>query len=268
MKNCLLLASVIATASGASAAVTYTGVPYTQNFDTLASSGLDTLFTDDSTLPGWTAYSGDSGYTNSGPFPFSINPVGTATADAYDADTGSANAGELYSYGSAGSSERALGSLASGSSFDFFLALQVTNGTTQALSSFTLQYDGEQWRRGNNATQRAESILFYYRIGGTALDSTGTWTSVGSLDFVSPDISAAAAAALDGNANKVTLSQTVSASLNPGESIWLVWVDPDNAGTDHGMAIDNVSLSFVPEPGSALLAGAAASLALLRRRRA
>ena len=269
MKTRLLIASVIATASGAPAAVTYTGGTYTQDFNTLASSGLDTVFTDDTTLPGWTAYSGDSGYTNSGPFAFNINPTGTATADAYDADTGSANSGELYSYGSAGSSERALGSLASGTSFDFFLGLQVTNGTGLSVESFTLQYDGEQWRRGANATQRAESVLFFYRVGGTAFDSSGTWTSVSSLDFLSPDISGTTGSALDGNANKVTLSSTVSITLNAGDSLWLAWVDPDNAGTDHGMAIDNVSLTLttVPEPGSTMLAAAGTALALLRRRR-
>src|SRR5688572_16793663 len=92
----------------AGAVVSYTGGTYLQDFNTLASTGLDTAFTDDSTLNGWTAYSGDSGYTNSGPFTFALGTA-SAGADAYDADTGGSGTGELYSYGSAGSSDRALG---------------------------------------------------------------------------------------------------------------------------------------------------------------
>lgn len=267
MKNrFLFLAALTAVVPHASAVVSYTGGVYTQDFNSLANTGLDTAFTDDVTLNGWTAYSGDSGYSNSGAFTFNVGTANTL-ADAYDADTGSSTTGELYSYGSTGSTDRALGSLASGTSFDFFYALQVSNATGVNATSFRLQYDGEQWRRGANTTQRAESLLFFYRVGGSAFDSSGTWVSVSGLDFLSPDATTATGLALDGNANKVTLAQTVNAGIPAGETLWLTWVDPDNAGTDHGMAIDNVSLTLVPEPGCFLLAVLGTGLTIMRRRR-
>jgi hypothetical protein len=268
MNKRFLILATLATAPPAFAVVSYTGGTYTQNFDSLASTGADTAFTDDVTLDGWTAYSGDTGYTGTGAFTFGLGTLNTL-ADGYDADTGASTTGELYSYGSTGSNERALGSLASGTSDEFFFALQVTNATGLAATSFDLSYDGEQWRRGANAVPRAESLLFFYRVGGSVFDDTGTWTSVSLLDFVSPDNSSASAAVLDGNVVKTALSQTVNASIAPGESLWLAWVDPDNTGTDYGLAIDNVNLSLatVPEPGSALLAAGGAALALMRRRR-
>jgi hypothetical protein len=271
MNKRFLILATLATAPPAFAVVSYTGGTYAQNFDSLASTGNDVAFTDDVTLDGWTAYSGDTGYSGTGAFTFGLGTV-TAIADAYDASNGGSNAGELYSFGTTGSNERALGSVGSGGSGEIFIALQVTNATGLTANSFDLSFDGEQWRRGGtNTPQRAESLLFFYRVGGTQFDATGTWTSVSLLDFVSPEISSTAAASLDGNGsgNRVSLSQLVSTTIAPGDSLWLAWVDPDNGGSDHGMAIDNLTLSLatVPEPGSALLAAGGAALALMRRRR-
>lgn len=254
----------------ATGAVIYTGGTYTQNFDSLASTGTAVAFTDDVTLPGWTAYNGETGYSGSGSFTFTL---GTAQnhADDYRADNGANTTGDLISYGSTGSGERALGSLASGATDEFFITLQITNSTGLDVTSFNLGYVGEQWRRGANNPQRAESLLFYYRVGGTVFDATGTWTSVSALDFTSPEISGITAATLDGNAaaNRTSLSQSVSVSLPAGQNLWLTWVDPDNSGTDHGLAIDNVQLSLttVPEPGALILCSLAPLGLLVRRRR-
>jgi hypothetical protein len=271
MKSRIVLFAALAAQPAAAAAVSYTGPAYSQNFDSLAATGLDIAYTDESTLEGWTAYSGDSGYSGTGPFAFTL---GTANgiADAYDTDPGGSGTGELYAYGSVGAPDRALGSLASGTPDEFFHVLHVTNDTGLAGTGFTLEYTGEQWRRGTNSPQRPESLLFYFRVGGTAFDDTGTWTEVTSLHFTSPNAAAVdtGALALDGNAggNQTILADTVVASFPAGEHLWFAWVDPDNTGTDHGLAIDDLelTLNLVPEPGCAALTLLPALL-LLRRRR-
>ena len=70
------------------------GVPLTENFDTLASTGTGITWTDNSTIPGW--YS---------------------TRTTYNSGTGSSNTGALYSFGVGGTNpvtDRALGSVGSG----------------------------------------------------------------------------------------------------------------------------------------------------------
>jgi hypothetical protein len=51
--------------------------------------------------------------------------------------------------------------------------------------------------------------------------------------------------------------------------LWLVWTDPNNPDNDHGLAIDNLQVTAVPEPASlAMLAfGAVGIGAALRRRK-
>ena len=85
------------------------GVPLTENFDTLASTGTDIAWTDNSTIPGW--YS---------------------TRATYNSGTGSSNTGALYSFGVAGTNpvtDRALGSVASGTTGDRLQAARLTNNT-------------------------------------------------------------------------------------------------------------------------------------------
>jgi MYXO-CTERM domain-containing protein len=55
-----------------------------------------------------------------------------------------------------------------------------------------------------------------------------------------------------------------------GETLWLRWVERNDAGSDHGLAIDNLSFSSVPEPSEYATAAAAMlvlALACRRRRR-
>jgi len=271
MKFLSLFLTALCAGPAAAAALSYTSGPYVQDFDSLASTGLDIPWTDEVTLPGWTEYSAETGYSGSGAFTFTVG-VPNTIADAYDADTGGSATGEVYSYGSAAlPADRALGSLASGTPDEMFHVLHVTNDTGLAGTGFTLRYTGEQWRRGGtNTPQRPESLLFYFRVGGTAFDDTGTWTEVTTLHFTSPNVALTTASLLDGNdpANRTALAETVAASFAAGEHLWFAWVDPDNAGTDHGLAIDDLELTLhpVPEPSAAALA-AGAVLVLRRRRR-
>ncbi|MGI8499870.1 MAG: endonuclease/exonuclease/phosphatase family protein [Hassallia sp.] len=192
---------------------------YSQNFDSLLNSGTNNTWTDDSTIPGW--------YSN---------------RTVYLAGTGSNNTGALYSFGSASATDRALGSVASGGTNTIFYGVRFLNNTTSAINSLNINYVGEQWRNGGNTTP--QQLDFQYQIGATTITG-GTWIDFDSLDFTSP-VATATAGALDGNAlaNRTTLSSTLSGlSLAPNQEIWLRWQDLNDAGNDHGLGIDDFSLS-------------------------
>lgn len=235
------LGSVVA----AFAQLSYAGGTYTQGFDSLSPSGTGNTWTDNTTLAGW----------------FS-NRV------AYNANDGSSNTGALYSYGaSTTDNERALGSVASGTTTTIFFGAAFTNNMDGAANEFTVQYTGEQWRNGGNTTQ--QKLTFEYSLDATSL-STGTWIAASSLDFTGP-IATATAGALNGNlaANQANLNSLVSlqSSWAQGSNLWIRWTDLNDAGNDHGLAVDNFSFSSrpVPEPASLAALGLGA-LGLLRRK--
>jgi hypothetical protein len=196
---------------------------YSQNFDSLANSGSNT-WTDDSTISGW--------YSN---------------RIAYTAGTGSSNTGSLYSFGNAASTERALGSVASGSTDTIYYGVRLLNNTSNTINALNINYTGEEWRNGGNTTP--QRLDFQYQIGATNITS-GSWTDFNTLDFTSP-IATATAGALDGNAagGRTVLSSTLSGfTLAPNQEIWLRWQDLNDTGNDHGLGIDDFSVSATNAP--------------------
>lgn len=245
----LLASAALATALSAQAGVSVTGsaLTYTQNFDSLVSTGSLT-FVNDTTLAGWSLF----------------RSAGTALT--VTAGTGSSNTGGFYSFGAAGSGDRALGSVASGATGTLTYALALTNDTGVDLSGFVLSFSGEQWRNGGSAG--VQSLSVQYGFGGAYTAATGALTSFDSV------VNTTTAAAVDGNgAGRVSgLGGSVNTLWGAGQTLWITWTDVDNIGSDHGLAIDDVSvsaLSPVPEPGTGamLLAGLAAVGFIGRRRR-
>lgn len=250
----------------AQAAVTLTGSPYSQDFDSLIFTGTNQPWTNDSTLAGWSLFNQASGGT----------PITT-----YSAGNGGSNTGAFYSFGTTDATERALGGTASGGAYfgspasgavAGWIAVAFTNGLSAAIDSFTVSYDGEQWRNGGNTNQ--QTMVLEYGFGAT-FGAVTTWTAPGTgFNFVSP-IASSTAAALDGNApaNRTAgLGGTVSSlSWDPGDTLWIRWIENNDTGNDHGMGVDNFQLTYtlVPEPGAMALSafGAAGLLALALRRR-
>ena len=259
-KTLTIIGLAVATLAGAQAQVLYTTGNYTQNFNTLAQTSTTNTWTDNSTLTGWYATG--------------------LTSGTYAGDTGSSTSGDLYSYGVAGTNvvgDRALGSLASGSTGNLTYGVALKNNGAFTLTSFSLTYDGEQWRRGNNSTQRAETLSFSYQIfnaGAGSINAGSGWTPISELNFTSPNATLATAGALDGNAsgNRVAgiAGSASSLSWGAGQELWVRWTDLNDSGTDHGMAIDNVNFSAVPEPQTWALIGIGAYFMIwnFRRRRA
>ena len=230
--------------------------PYTQNFDTLVSTGTSSV------IPaGW-------GLVESG---------ASATVNGlYAAGTGSSATGDTYSFGATAATDRALGELTSGT-FSSTFGASFTNGASTSIDTLSIDYWGEQWRIGNTGAARLDSLDFQYSLNASSL-TTGTWSDFNSLDFLNPIKSAAGVGALDGNAsaNRTHLTGALTGlTINSGQSIWIRWLPGDASGNDDGLAIDDFSLTAnfapvtasVPEPGTfGILALSGIAWAALRRR--
>ena len=166
----------------------------------------------------------------------------SARADgAYSADNGASNAGDVYSLGATGSTERAFGSLLS-SSLTPTLGVVVRNDTSATLTSLGITYSLEQWRQGG--TGRFDKLLFSYS-STTAAVTGGTYTSVAALDGTAPN-GGATTGALDGNlaANRASISGMLTGlSVAPGASVLLRWSDLNAAGSDDSLGIDDLALA-------------------------
>jgi len=156
------------------AALTALDTPYVQTFDSLASAGTST------SLPvGWAFWESGSSAAANG---------------LYAAGTGSGNAGDVYSFGSAGGTDRAFGTLLSGT-LTPIVGGSFTNSTGAAIGTVTIAYTGEQWRLGTAG--RADRLDFQYSLNAVDLTS-GAWVDVNALDFSSPT-TVGSVGALNGN---------------------------------------------------------------------
>lgn len=214
-----------------------------ESFDTLPFSGSST-WVNDSTLPGWSLF---------------IQPAPGLAPPTILAGDGSGNTGSFYSFGLDGSRERAFGGLGSGSSYfgspassavAGWIAVAITNSTGLTLRSFELHYDGEQWRNGGNIS--AQTMVMQYGFG-SSFGEVSVWVSPGdAFNFTSPVVGSTATA-LDGNqaGNRLGELGGVVSNLawSSGQTLWIRWIEVNDAGNDHGLAIDNWRFSaVVPEP--------------------
>lgn len=222
---------------------------YSETFDSLVSA--PSAFVNDSTLAGWSLFR-------------------TAGVVSLLQGNGSSNSGGLYSYGTLGAIERALGSVASGSTGTNYIVGAFTNGTGTTITDFTAAFAGEQWRNGG--VTAVHTLTAEYGFGASYAGVT--WSPLAASFNVSSLVNVSPAAAVDGNvAGRTTgLGGTVLTNWTAGDTLWLRWVDIDNTGADHGLAIDDFSLrvTAVPEPGALalLLAGLGVIGNVARRRRA
>jgi hypothetical protein len=238
----IIAASAMLFAARSHAQISFGAGAYSQNFDTLANTvGQNTNWVDNSTLPGWyAAKAGGSG--------------GSGAIASYRIDTGASTTGALYSYGSTTATDRSLGSLGSGSVGTQAYGLRFTNNTGLVVSNITVSYTGEQWRCGGKVT--VDALQFSYRIASTNIidvepTNTTSWTAATQLNFNSPT-AVATSGALDGN--NATNRTAVTGSLTnvvvlAGEEIMLRWRDVDDSGSDHGLSLDDVSVTFTTVAG-------------------
>jgi hypothetical protein len=202
------------------------GTTYTQNFDSLS-----------------------SGVASSGlPLGWRVSETGANQNSTYSVGAGTSNTGDVYSFGSANSADRALGSLRSNNLFPSFGAV-FSNATGSTITGLNIDYFGEQWRNGSNSL---DSLVFQYSLTSTSIsDNSAAWISVAALQFSSPITSPNGA--LNGNlgANRKELSTLLSGlSIASGSSFTFRWLDTDAAGNEDGLAVDDFSISAVTAAGA------------------
>lgn len=264
-------AAIVMSAASAWGAVAYNGGTYTQDFDGLAGA-TPTHLVGRGPLPLSSGFDGGVGLDGW----FGANPGGSAESTEFRAHDGSLAGGSgrgVLSLGlDDGAADRALGALSTSNQVNTFgLVLQNTSG--QTLTSFTLSYTGEQWRRGN--VPSPNQLVFGYAIVAGEDQHTNELAvaAVPALDFAAPNVDLGATeVALDGNAagNRTPgISATVTDLQWAADSfLVLQWAANDQSGQDDGVAIDDLSFNAaVPEPSSMFGVGMVA-LAVLRRRRA
>ena len=246
MKRLLLLAPLLF-ATQALSQVSYTGGVYSQNFDSLPGTTNNTLnstWTDNSTLPGW--------YANKTTFSVTDGTVG-GTAATFDSTTTTANNVGLFSFGTAASTDRALGVRAT-SNFagndPVLHGVRLVNNTSQTLTKFTITYTGEQWFKSSVAT--GHTLLLDYQLGASSI-SAGTWTAASAGTFTAPIATGTTATALNGNttANRtVKVAVVTGVSWAPGQELWVRFRDANESGNEQGLAVDD--FSFLADNESAL----------------
>lgn len=215
--------------------ISYVGGSYVQDFNTLPSTGTFTLAANGpyalngapvsaSGLGGWSFAKYD----------------GTGTVALFRVDNGSGTSGSVYSHGTTGSTDRALGALSSGSTVPRF-GVALVNSTGVTITEVSLSYTGEQWRRGGGTVN---VLAFEYGLGATDLN-TGTFTAATALDFTAP-VTTGSSLTLDGNAvaNRAAVSGKISGlSWAPGQTLVLRWTDVNDTGNDDALAIDDLTIS-------------------------
>ena len=215
--------------------ITTLGTPVTENFDSLLKTG---------------------GTHSEVPAGWSLLETGANADQKYGVSTGGGNTADSYSFGANNGTDRAFGSVASGSLETAIGARFINNGGA-SITAFAIDYTGEWWHGGDASS---DPIVFEYSLNATNL-SAGTWVAVTALDFNHLDVpcqassTCGAGATKDGNAAgfRAAKSATISGvAIATGASFWIRWRDTNATGADQGLAIDDFSLTanpvFVPEP--------------------
>ena len=281
-------AQVTADALPTAASLTTSG--YTQNFDSMGTSGT--------TAPtGWGTYSVSGSHDTFSPI---SNPSGTGVSPAptggtgtttltttVAADTISVNSGTsnskgtgAYNFGTSlgnplsSTSDRVLGTSPSGNAATV-LELILTNSTGAAVNNVSLQYDIDRFtttEEDNTAYNSSPTAgveenpgywLYYSLNGGTS------WTNVSALNPTLATVPNSVGVTTETDSNVA-----LSGAWANGSNIEFAFVD-DNAQSpspDQLIGLNNLSIAAVPEPNAGILGlvamGVAFTLMRLRRQRA
>ena len=181
------------------------------------------------------------------PTGWSFVESGSGANTSYLIDDGTSGSGNTFSYGAAGSADRAIGALGSGSVVTT-IGARLQNDTGGSQSELLITYTGEQWRSGTPGA--ADSLNFQYCVATCALSdasNAANWTDFNALDLTAQIASGTEGAKLDGNlpANRVAKSATITGlSLGAGAQMWIRWFDFNDASVDDALAIDDFSVGL------------------------
>ena len=239
MKTHLLKLLLLTTAFGcgllrphraAAQTIDYTGGTLTENFNSMGPAGTNTP-------PGWfVGYAGPTNLTAVAVNDGSVPPNGTAA----------------WNFGSAGSTNRALGTMATSTGSaapndSRYVEARIRNRTGQSLGRITVSYSGVQWRTASTATNT--TLVLQFSLDGTNFELAGA-----AFNFTQPTLTPLSR---DLNGNEATNRVAVippdgtifllTPVIPPDGTIFLRWFDANDAGTtDPALAIDNFSFSAAP----------------------
>jgi hypothetical protein len=203
-----------------SANVPYAGGMYTENFDSMGSGTATPL--------NWFV---------------GIGADASQTAvTVSDGSTGPTAGVAAYNFGAIAGPDRALGVLPAAG--DRNIETRIQNATGRNITSFTVRYDGEQWRIGNMPA--TSMLVLRFSVDGVNYVDMGA-----SFAFTPPRTAAPPLlqdVAIDGNspANRVAAiggTYTPATPVPPSGTIYLRWVDADASGNDPALAVDNFSFT-------------------------
>ncbi|HEY0745018.1 MAG TPA: hypothetical protein VGD40_26315 [Chryseosolibacter sp.] len=166
---------------------------------------------------------------------------------------GQLSTGGIYSFGPEGSTERALGSIAtSGSALagDVAYGILFKNESFQTIYGVELTYDSEQWRDSDE--DGVQTVELSYRIADQidlhpdALLDNNAFTHFPNGDLHSTD-EGTSNQELVGNTNAVPIHVIIPFELAHGKEIFIRFFDRNDPGFDKAMAIDNFTAQFLFE---------------------
>lgn len=167
---------------------------------------------------------------------------GTGSNANFLNSAGTATTGSTYSFGSVGSTERALGTLATGSGV-YAIGVIFTNNTGTDLTEFSGSFVAEQWRKAGSGN--TNKWTGKYATGSIAQINHSPVTAVSQLNFSTIQGSTGVSSL---NGNLPINQQLIQFHINNihwknGEQLLLRWDDTDEPGSDDAMAIDDFSFS-------------------------
>ena len=221
---------------------------YNQSFDALPTTGAATEIT------------GTGALTNQGAL-VAISTTGAAwqaarilgsgsTVVKLNVDTGSLSSGSIFSYGATASTNRSLGSLASGTTAPAF-GVGLTNTTGSVLGTVTINFKAQQWRSPSNSSATSLGVVntlsFAYGLSSGEITSDKFLSAAAMTPDVNGNIvsnptsgtTTATVGLVELSTNTVTLT---GLTWNDGDVLYLRWQDANDAANDAGLAIDDLAI--------------------------
>jgi hypothetical protein len=218
---------------------------YSQNFNGLGTNNFPSVFPASSGVQ--VSLGAITANTVNGWYGAKIAGTGTSATDLL-ANAGATSTGTLYSFGIANDVNRALGTIATGTTTMAFGAL-IKNDTGGTITNVKVSFTAEFWR---SSTLTSNVLTFGYGImNRTNITETNFLTTTGATPFSALNITGPAPVAsngpLDGNlpTNQVAYSNVaLPLALGVGETAFLRWQDLNDGGDDAGIGMDNFVLSY------------------------
>jgi hypothetical protein len=236
------IAAATLPASAAPINLTTIGDDYDQNFNSLSNTGSAT-----SVPAGW-----------------SFAEFGVGADLNYSADNGAVSTKNTYSYGTTGGTERSIGTLVE-TEFSTMFGAEFKNLTGAPITSLDISYRGEVWRLGTLAL--LDKLDFQYSTNATSVFA-GTWTNFDPLDFTTAFLNGQGASTGAHSGNSAGFYTDISSTITglniaDGSTFWIRWLDYTMVeAMDDGLAVDQFSITPVPEPASLAIAAGAAIIGI------